>query len=100
MIAARTERRRLTSGVAVLPVLDPVRVYEDCAPAGPRQRRPRRLTVGRSAFTQHFALFGQRLEDYDALFAEKLGLLLQLRAQERVTWSRRFRTRRSRRARC
>src|SRR5205085_5246821 len=36
-------------------------------------------------------LFGYRLEDYDALFAEKLDLLLKIRAEEHVTWSGRFR---------
>lgn len=90
-VAARTERIRLTSGVTVLPVLDPVRVYEDFAQLDLVSGGRAELTVGRSAFTEPFPLFGQRLEDYDALFAEKLELLLALRAQDRVTWSGRFR---------
>ena len=90
-IAARTEHIRLTSGVTVLPVLDPVRVYEDFAQLDLISSGRAELTVGRSAFTEPFALFGERLEDYDALFAEKLGLLLQLRDQDRITWSGRFR---------
>jgi alkanesulfonate monooxygenase SsuD/methylene tetrahydromethanopterin reductase-like flavin-dependent oxidoreductase (luciferase family) len=89
--AARTDRIRLTSGVTVLPVLDPVRVYEDFAQLDLVSGGRAELTVGRSAFTEPFALFGERLEDYDALFAEKLGLLLALREQDRVTWSGRFR---------
>jgi alkanesulfonate monooxygenase SsuD/methylene tetrahydromethanopterin reductase-like flavin-dependent oxidoreductase (luciferase family) len=36
-------------------------------------------------------LFGYALEDYNELFAEKLDLLLQIRDNERVTWSGRFR---------
>jgi alkanesulfonate monooxygenase SsuD/methylene tetrahydromethanopterin reductase-like flavin-dependent oxidoreductase (luciferase family) len=89
--AARTERIRLTSGVTVLPVLDPVRVYQDFAQLDLVSGGRAELTVGRSAFAEPFALFGERLEDYDALFAEKLGLLLGLRERDRVTWSGRFR---------
>jgi alkanesulfonate monooxygenase SsuD/methylene tetrahydromethanopterin reductase-like flavin-dependent oxidoreductase (luciferase family) len=49
------------------------------------------LVVGRGSFTESFPLFGLPLEEYDALFAEKLELLLALRAQPEVTWSGRFR---------
>ena len=49
------------------------------------------ITAGRSAFTEPFALFGYDTADYDALFAEKLGLLMDIRAHETVTWSGRFR---------
>jgi alkanesulfonate monooxygenase SsuD/methylene tetrahydromethanopterin reductase-like flavin-dependent oxidoreductase (luciferase family) len=45
------------------------------------------MVVGRGSFIEAFPLFGLRLEDYDSLFAEKLDLLLQIRANERVTWS-------------
>jgi len=38
-----------------------------------------------------FPLFGFRLEDYDALFAEKLDLLLNIREHEHVQWSGKFR---------
>jgi alkanesulfonate monooxygenase SsuD/methylene tetrahydromethanopterin reductase-like flavin-dependent oxidoreductase (luciferase family) len=75
----------------VLPVLDPVRVYEDFAQLDLVSAGRAELTVGRSAFTEPFALFGERLEDYDALFAEKLELLLAIAARDRVTWSGRFR---------
>ena len=91
--ASRTRHVRLTSAVTVLPVLDPVRVYEDFAQLDIISEGRAELTVGRSAFTEPFALFGERLEDYDALFAEKLGLLLEIREHERVTWSGRFRPR-------
>jgi alkanesulfonate monooxygenase SsuD/methylene tetrahydromethanopterin reductase-like flavin-dependent oxidoreductase (luciferase family) len=43
--------------------------------------------AGRGSFTESFPLFGYDLDDYDALFAEKLDLLLKLRASERITWS-------------
>jgi alkanesulfonate monooxygenase SsuD/methylene tetrahydromethanopterin reductase-like flavin-dependent oxidoreductase (luciferase family) len=49
------------------------------------------MIVGRGASIEAFPLFGFRLEDYDALFAEKLDLLLNIRAHEQVQWSGRFR---------
>ena len=43
------------------------------------------------SFTEAFPLFGLELGDYDELFAEKLDLLLKIRAAEHVTWSGRHR---------
>jgi alkanesulfonate monooxygenase SsuD/methylene tetrahydromethanopterin reductase-like flavin-dependent oxidoreductase (luciferase family) len=43
--------------------------------------------AGRGSFTESFLLFGFDLSDYDELFAEKLDLLLQIRDNERVSWS-------------
>ena len=45
------------------------------------------IMAGRGSFIESFPLFGYDLDDYDELFAEKLELLLALRASERVTWS-------------
>jgi alkanesulfonate monooxygenase SsuD/methylene tetrahydromethanopterin reductase-like flavin-dependent oxidoreductase (luciferase family) len=42
--------------------------------------------AGRGSFVESFPLFGYDLKDYDELFAEKLELLLQLRASEHVSW--------------
>jgi alkanesulfonate monooxygenase SsuD/methylene tetrahydromethanopterin reductase-like flavin-dependent oxidoreductase (luciferase family) len=41
--------------------------------------------------SDNFPLFGHDLSDYDELFVEKLGLFAMLNAQERVSWSGRFR---------
>ena len=49
------------------------------------------IIVGCGAFIGGFALFGYDLKDYDALFAEKLGLLMALNTSARVTWSGKFR---------
>jgi alkanesulfonate monooxygenase SsuD/methylene tetrahydromethanopterin reductase-like flavin-dependent oxidoreductase (luciferase family) len=49
------------------------------------------MVVGRGSFTESFPLFGFNLHDYDALFAEKLDLLLTIRANEVVNWSGQFR---------
>jgi alkanesulfonate monooxygenase SsuD/methylene tetrahydromethanopterin reductase-like flavin-dependent oxidoreductase (luciferase family) len=45
------------------------------------------MVVGRGSFVEAFPLFGHRLEDYDALFAENLDLLLNIRENEHVHWS-------------
>jgi alkanesulfonate monooxygenase SsuD/methylene tetrahydromethanopterin reductase-like flavin-dependent oxidoreductase (luciferase family) len=49
------------------------------------------MIVGRGSSIEAFPLFGFSLNDYDALFAEKLDLLLQLRANEHITWSGKWR---------
>jgi len=89
--AARTSRIRLTSGVTVLPVLDPVRVYQDFATLDLLSDGRAEIVAGRSAFTEPFEIFGVDLADYDAAFIEKLELLLQLREGDHVTWSGKFR---------
>ena len=89
--AASTTRIRLTSATTLLGVADPVRVYEDFASLDLVSRGRAEVIVGRSAFVEPFALFGYDTADYDALFAEKLGLLLDIRGREEVTWAGRFR---------
>jgi len=49
------------------------------------------VIAGRGAYIESFALFGDDIADYDALFAEKLDLLLKLNDSERVTWEGHFR---------
>src|ERR1700744_110115 len=89
--AARTTRIRLTSATTLLGVADPVRVYEDFASLDLISRGRAEIIAGRSAFVEPFALFGYDTADYDGLFAEKLGLLLNIRSSEQVTWHGRFR---------
>lgn len=89
--AALTERIRLTSAVSVLSSDDPVRVFQDFALLDLVSGGRAEIMAGRGSFTESFPLFGQDLAEYDELFAEKLGLLLELRARERVTWSGRHR---------
>ena len=89
--AARTSRIRLTSAVTVLSSADPVRTFQDFATLDLLSAGRAEIIAGRGSFIESFPLFGQSLDDYDALFAEKLELLLALRASERVTWSGRFR---------
>ena len=89
--AAKTQRIKLTSAVTVLSAADPVRVFQQFATLDLISNGRAELVVGRGSFTESFPLFGFDFQDYDALFAEKLELLLQLRAQERITWSGKFR---------
>ena len=89
--AARTQRIKLGSAVTVLSVADPVRVFQSFATLDLISRGRAEMVVGRGSFIDAYPLFGYRLEDYDALFAEKLDLLLKIRDQERITWSGRFR---------
>ena len=55
------------------------------------QRAGRRWLLAVGSFTESFPLFGLKLQDYDALFSEKLELLLNIRDNETVTWSGKFR---------
>jgi probable LLM family oxidoreductase len=89
--AARTRRIRLASAVKVLSADDPVRVFQDFATLDLISQGRAEIVVGRGSFVEAFPLFGLELDDYNELFAEKLDLLLKIRASERVTWSGRHR---------
>jgi probable LLM family oxidoreductase len=85
--ATQTERIRLTSAVSVLSSDDPVRVFQAFATLDALTAGRAEIMVGRGSFIESFPLFGYDLDDYDALFDEKLRLLLALNAgNERVTW--------------
>jgi probable LLM family oxidoreductase len=89
--AARTKKIRLTSAVTVLSAADPVRVFQNFATLDLISGGRAEMVVGRGSFIEAFPLFGYNLEDYDALFIEKLDLLLKIRKDEFVTWSGKFR---------
>lgn len=89
--AARTKQIRLTSAVTVLSAADPVRVFQNFATLDLISQGRAEMVVGRGSFTEAFPLFGLNLQDYDALFSEKLELLLNIRDNETVTWSGKFR---------
>jgi probable LLM family oxidoreductase len=91
--AARTKRIRLTSAVTVLSSDDPVRVFQDFATLDLLSHGRAEIMAGRGSFIESFPLFGYDLDDYDALFAEKLDLLLAIGKSERVTWAGRHRAR-------
>lgn len=89
--AARTKKIRLGSAVAVLSAADPVRVFQSFATLDLISNGRAEMVVGRGSFIDAFPLFGLDLKDYDALFVEKLDLLLKIRDQEYITWSGKFR---------
>jgi probable LLM family oxidoreductase len=85
--AERTRTIRLSSAVSVLSSDDPVRVFQEFATLDLLSGGRAEIMAGRGSFIESFPLFGYRLGDYDSLFAEKLGLLLELRRSTHVTWS-------------
>lgn len=89
--AARTKNIKLTSAVTVLSTADPVRLYQSFATLDLISKGRAEMVVGRGSSVEAFPLFGYNLNDYDALFKEKLDLLLQVRDNELVSWSGKFR---------
>ncbi|WP_407571897.1 LLM class flavin-dependent oxidoreductase [Deinococcus altitudinis] len=85
--ASRTSRIRLTSAVTVLSADDPVRVFQDFATLDLLSRGRAEIVAGRGSATEAYPLFGHDLRNYDSLFEENLGLLLQLRTDTRPHWS-------------
>ena len=89
--AGRTKRIKLASAVSVLSAADPVRLYQNFATLDLISKGRAEIVVGRGSAIEAYPLFGYSLNDYDALFSEKLDLLLQIRDNEFITWSGKFR---------
>ena len=85
--AAITKNVRLSSAVTVLSSDDPVRIFQNFSTVDLLSNGRAEIMVGRGSFIESFPLFGYSLRDYDALFSEKLELLLKLNAHENVSWS-------------
>lgn len=89
--ASVTKNIKLGSAVSVLSSSDPVRLYQNFSTIDLLSNGRAELTVGRGSFTESFPLYGYNLADYDALFEEKLELLVKINQQKNITWSGRFR---------
>jgi len=89
--AAKTENIRLTSAVAVISAMDPVRLFQNYTTLDLISNGRAEIVAGRGSFTEAFPLFGLDFNDYDDLYAEKLDLLLRIRDEKEVTWSGKFR---------
>ena len=89
--AARTKNIRLTSAVTVLSVSDPVRVFQNFATLDLISNGRAEIIAGRGSFTESYPLFGYNMHDYNALYTEKLDLLLNIRDNEVVNWAGKFR---------
>ena len=90
--AARTRSIRLQSSVTVLGAADPVRVFQDFATVDLISNGRAEIVAGRGSSVEAYPLFGHRLEDRDALYDEKLRLLIALRTEPHLHWSGRFRS--------
>src|SRR5690606_3620671 len=89
--ATVTKRIRLGSAVSVISSSDPVKLYQNFAMIDLLSGGRAELMAGRGSFIESFPLFGYDLQDYEALFTEKLDLLLTINNNERVTWRGKFR---------
>jgi probable oxidoreductase, LLM family len=89
--ATVTKRIKLGSAVSVLSSSDPVKLYQNFAMIDLLSNGRAELMAGRGSFVESFPLFGHDLQDYEALFTEKLDLLLLINEKERVTWQGKFR---------
>ena len=89
--ASRTKKIKLLSAVTVLSAADPVRVFQQLSTLDLISKGRAGLVAGRGSFSEAFPLFGLNFQDYDALFEEKLNLLLQIRENETITWEGKFR---------
>jgi len=85
-VAAVTKRIRLSSAVTVLSSADPVRTFQNFATVDLISGGRAEILAGRGSFIESFPLFGYNLQDYDALFVEKLNLLLHINNNEVVSW--------------
>lgn len=91
-IANATKDIKIASSATVLSVNDPVRVYEDFSTIDLLSNGRAEIVAGRGSRVGAYELFGYDLKDYDALFEEKLQLLMQINEERSITWSGEFRT--------
>jgi probable LLM family oxidoreductase len=89
--ATITKQIKLGSAVTVLSSADPVRVYQQFSTIDQLSNGRAEITAGRGSFIESFPLYGYNLNDYDALFEEKLDLLLKINREESITWKGNYR---------
>lgn len=82
---------KLSSGVNVISSADPVKLYQDFAMIDLISDHRAEIMAGRGSFIESFPLFGYKLDDYNALFEEKLELLTILNRQGEINWKGQFR---------
>lgn len=89
--SAVTKNIKLSSAVTVLSSTDPVRVYQNFSTVDLLSGGRAEVAIGRGSFTESFPLFGYDLKDYNALFSEKMDLLLKINDHDVIDWKGRFR---------
>jgi probable LLM family oxidoreductase len=89
--ATVTKNIKLGSAVSVLSSSDPVKLYQNFATIDLLSNGRAELMAGRGSFIESFPLFGYDLKDYDALYEEKLELLLKINQEQKISWKGKFR---------
>src|ERR1044071_109030 len=89
--ATITKNIKLGSAVSGLSSADPVKLYQSFATIDLISNGRAELVAGRGSFIESFPLFGYDLKDYDALFEEKLDLLVKINNENPITWKGKFR---------
>ena len=89
--ARETKSITLSSAVTVLSTADPVRIFQQYATLDIISNGRAEVVVGRGSFSEAFPLFGVSFNDYDAIFEEKLELLLAINSTQPITWSGNYR---------
>jgi probable LLM family oxidoreductase len=89
--ATVTKNIKLGSAVSVLSSSDPVRLYQSFATIDQISNGRAELVAGRGSFIESFPLYGYSLNDYDALFEEKLDLLIKINNNNPITWKGNYR---------
>ncbi len=77
--------------MTVLSTEDPVRLYQQFTTLDQLSGGRAELMAGRGSFIESFPLYGADLDDYEALYEEKLDLLLAIDRSTSLTWAGRFR---------
>src|ERR1700712_298465 len=90
--AAITKNIHLSSSVTVLSSADPVRTFQNFATVDLISSGRAEMIAGRGSFIESYPLFGFDLDNYDALFTEKLEMFLQINKQEVLNWKGQFRS--------
>jgi probable LLM family oxidoreductase len=85
-VASRTKRIRLGSAVTVLSSDDPIRVFQRFSTLDAVSNGRAEVILGRGSFIESFPLFGFDLNQYEALFDDKLDLFAAVLEQQPVTW--------------
>ena len=84
--AALTERIRLSTATALLPIHEPLRFAEDYATVDVISNGRAEVIVSRGIIARSYPDFGCDYEKSRELFREKIQLVLQLWREEEVSW--------------
>ena len=89
--ATVTKNIKLGSAVSVISSTDPVKLFQDFSMVDNLSNGRVELMAGRGSFIESFPLYGYDMKDYEALFDEKLKLLITLNNNEVINWRGNFR---------